>query len=152
MVLNLKNVLRSKVLIILFFLLTSNLHAKNLKNEKSIEVPRLKEGEYAIFLNDTYKVFKTKRFEELEIEVSCFKKNKPRCKAFDFSKIKPKEIKSTQASMNNFAAIHCADISGRNLIALDSKRNEYNFCYFKDGSMANSWSIYFKHHSVPIVK
>jgi hypothetical protein len=41
-VLNLKNVLRSKVLIILFFLFTSNLHAKNLKNEKSIEVPRLK--------------------------------------------------------------------------------------------------------------
>ena len=115
-------------------------------------VPELKTDEYAVFIDEAYKIFKTKTHEEFELETSCFKKDKPECDAYTFAQVKPKNITLKHQGLNNFAAIHCADITGRNLIALDADRKEYNFCFFKDGAMVNSWSVYFKHRPVQVIK
>jgi|GEM_PF-3558438 len=120
--------------------------------KKYATVPSLKKGEYAVFIEDSYKVFKTKKFEDFELETSCFKNEKPKCDAYSFAQVKPKPITLKHEGLNNFAAIHCSEITGKNLIAFDDERKEYNFCLFRDGSMVNSWSVYFKYHPVPVIK
>lgn len=115
-------------------------------------VPKLKSDEYAVFIEDKYRIFKTKKYEELEFDTSCFKGSKPDCDAYKFSQVRPINPPPKHEAMNNFAAIACENITGRNMIALDKDRNEYNFCLFKDGSMVNSWSMYFKYNPVPVIK
>ncbi len=107
--------------------------------------PSFKDDEYAIFLEESYKIFKTKKFEKLELTESCFKKSaKPKCMAYEFSQIRPKKLEMKAPGMNNMSAIHCDEVGGRNLLALDNKNNQYNFCRFDDGSMVNSWSMHYK--------
>ncbi len=119
---------------------------KNLQGSKSefLSPPALKADEYAIFLDESYQVFKTKKFQGLELSEDCVKNNKPKCLAFEFAQIKPKNLTVKYEGYNNFAAIHCASVNGKNLIALDSKNNQYNFCQFSDKSLVNSWSMYYK--------
>lgn len=107
--------------------------------------PIFKDDEYAIFLDESYKVFKTKKIEGLEISENCFKGNKPKCESYEFAQIKPKNLSIKYQGFNNMASIHCEAIGGRNLLALDNKKNHYNFCKFGDQSLVNSWSMYYKH-------
>ena len=123
-----------------------------LKSDLAVKVPPLKNDEYAIFVNNTYEVFKTQNFEQLEIDRRCFKNGKPKCEAYLFSQMKPASINSPDHYIANLGAAHCHAVYGMNLIALDSKRNQYNFCRFKDGSMVNSWSLYFKRNPAEATK
>lgn len=108
--------------------------------------PALNKDEYAIFIKNKYIKFKTKKYEGLELDMSCFTKSiKPVCKAYEFSQIRPKNLKIKNEAMNNFAALTCESVFGSNLLALDFQRNDYNFCRFDDGSMVNSWSLFYKH-------
>lgn len=108
--------------------------------------PIFKDNEYAIFIEDAYRVFKTKQYEKLELSDNCFKASpKPNCQAYEFAQIKPKDLSIKVPGLNNISAIHCESIGGRNLLALDNKNNQYNFCRFSDGSMVNSWSMNYKH-------
>lgn len=116
------------------------------------EKPSLKNGEYAIFIEDQYKIFKTKKFEEIDLTDECLKSGKPKCQAYEFAQIKPKNLSVKYPGFNNFSAIHCDAVGGKNLLALDDKNNHYNFCRFGDGSMANSWSMYYKHFPAKQVK
>ena len=116
------------------------------------EPPKFKDDEYAIFIEDAYQVFKTKKIEKLELSESCFKTSKPKCEAYEFAQIKPKDLSIKAPGMNNKSAIHCEAVGGRNLLALDNKNNQYNFCRFSDGSMVNSWSMNYKHFPQSIVK
>ena len=114
--------------------------------------PQIKDDEYAIFIEDAYQVFKTKNFEKLELSESCFKNAKPKCEAYEFAQIKPKDLSIKVPGLNNKSAIHCEAIGGRNLLALDNKNNQYNFCRFGDGSMVNSWSMNYKHFPQNVIK
>lgn len=116
------------------------------------EPPKFKDDEYAIFIEDSYKVFKTKKYEKLELTEGCFKGTKPKCEAYEFSQIKPKDLSIKAPGMNNKSAIHCEAVGGRNLLALDNKNNQYNFCRFADGSMVNSWSMNYKHFPQNLIK
>lgn len=109
------------------------------------EPPPLKKDEYAIFIEDKYHIFKTKEFEKIELTEGCLKSATPKCQAYEFAQIKPKNLSVKYPGFNNFSAIHCDAVGGKNLLALDDKNNHYNFCRFDDGSMANSWSMYYKH-------
>lgn len=111
--------------------------------------PKVAKGEYAIFLDDEYKIFKTKTVQDIELATDCFKKDKPDCLAYHISQQKPPPLKFIDETINNLAAVNCADLGGKNLIAFDYEHKEYNFCRFTDGSMADSWSMYFKYHPVP---
>lgn len=115
------------------------------------KIPPLKKGEYAVFITDAYVIFKTQKIENLELDTKCFKNNKPQCEAYAMAKIKPKDIESLGGA-TNLAAVNCENMNGRNMIAVDMDRNEYNFCRYKDGSMVNSWSMYKYHNPVPVIK
>ena len=107
--------------------------------------PQFKDDEYAIFLDESYKIFKTKKFEKLELTEACFAKSaRPKCMAYEFAQIRPKKLEMKAPGLNNMSAIHCDEVGGRNLLALDNKNNQYNFCRFDDGSMVNSWSMHYK--------
>lgn len=123
----------------------TNEKSKTQDAEIVLEPPPLEKNEYAIFIEDKYLKFTTKKFQDLELDMSCFKTKTPKCEAFEFSEIKPKSLIMKNEALNNLAAIFCEAVHGRNLLALDRGRNEYNFCRFQDGSMVNSWSLYYKH-------
>lgn len=120
--------------------------------EVSEKIPSLKADEFAIYLEDSYQIFKTKNFEKLELSESCFKNNKPNCIAYHVGSEKLAAAKLSVPNATNLAAINCQNAGGRSLVALDSKHNEYNFCRFSDGSMVTSWSMYFKHNPIPTIK
>ncbi len=111
-------------------------------------VPKLKQGEYAIFIEKNYQIFQTKTVDELELETSCLKSGKPSCEAFQASKTPNPTLKE----VFHPAANHCEAKGGRNLIALDKNKDEYNFCRFKDNSMVNAWSLYLKQNPKKTIK
>ena len=122
------------------------------KDTNSGTIPKLNSDEYAIFIDQSYKIFKTKTFEKLELSENCFKKTKPDCIAFSVSQSKPGPVKITTEGATNLAAINCANLGGKNLIGMNSKRDQFNFCRFEDGSMITSWSMYFKYNPTPVIK
>jgi putative hemolysin len=114
--------------------------------------PKILKDQYTVFFNDKYEIFKTKKFEKLELTESCFKNKKVTCQAYEFAQIKPKSLEIKSPGMNNMSAIHCEAVGGQNLLALDYKNNQYNFCRFGDGSMVNSWSMNYKHFPSNLVR
>jgi len=114
------------------------------KTERNFPTPpAVKKGEYALFLDDKYTTFKTIKWNKYELDTSCFKANKkkPECMAYEYTQIKKKDYQLPDPSMNNAAAFICSKRNGKNLIALDYKKNEIDFCRFPDGSMVNSWNL-----------
>ncbi len=116
--------------------------------------PKVKKGEYALFLKDKYIVFKTQKTSEgFEFDRSCFAKSKkPNCMASTYAKMKAENVQVPHPDMNNRAAFHCAKMNGRNLLAIDFERNEVDFCRFPDNSMVSSWSMYLYHNPMPVIK
>ena len=115
-------------------------------------VPKLNAGEYAVFVEKSYQVFKTKTVSDLEYDLACFSKGTtPTCEAANAAAITtPPKYK--RENLFHPAALFCEARGGRNLIAIDSKHDEYNFCRFKDNSMVNSWAMYLKHNPKKIIK
>lgn len=150
-----------KYFILYVFIVSSTMQASEalksdntLNQNKLSSSPKLKAGEYALFLDDKYTVFKTQKSDNLEFDLSCFKKNakKPDCMALTYAKMKAENVETPHPSMNNMAAFHCTKMKGKNLIAIDAKHNEKDFCRFADNSMVSSWSMYLKHNPVPVIK
>lgn len=116
------------------------------------QVPALKAGEYAVFVDKGYEIFKTKEVNELEYDTSCFKAGKtPSCEAAKAA-VLATPPKYKQENLFHPAAQFCEARGGKNLIALDHKKDEYNFCRFKDRSMVNSWAMYLKHNPKKTIK
>lgn len=116
------------------------------------QVPALKAGEYAVFVDKGYEIFKTKEVNELEFDTSCFKVGKtPSCEAAKAAAVTTPPKYATE-NMFHPAALYCEARGGKNLIALDHKKDEYNFCRFKDKSMVNSWAMYLKHNPKKTIK
>jgi len=122
------------------------------RSSSIISPPKLKSDEYAVFYNDSYQIFKTTKIEQLEFSTNCLKNKKLDCEAYRLSQLKNVKIKLKDPQMQNWGALYCEAIHGRNLIALDQKGNQSNFCRFEDGSLVNSWSLYFKNTKRPMVK
>ncbi|KHD88562.1 MAG: hypothetical protein OM95_08645 [Bdellovibrio sp. ArHS] len=96
---------------------------------------------------------KTKKYEEvkiftqdgLKISSNCIKKGKPDCEALRVGLGSAKE-KPQGPVLGNPAARYCAAFNAGNRILKDEKNNEYDYCVFSDGSMIDSWSLYYRHH------
>ncbi|MNK92137.1 hypothetical protein D3C87_1122550 [compost metagenome] len=105
-----------------------------------VTVPKLEKDQYAIFLNEKYEVFKTEKQDGLEFKQGCLKDKN--CQALKASQGKT----TTAAKSQSFhpAASFCKARGGKNLVATNNLRDEFNFCQFSDGSMVTSWSLYNK--------
>lgn len=135
-----------------------------------IKVPKLKKDEVAIFDNDRYVVTKFVKFENVEFDEACLKKNKERktdskqssqkmnkdtkgadkskggCEAFRLSqeKIEFPNPKDTEF-MNHPAASYCTNLSGRAIVGIAADGAEVDLCKFSDNSYFKSWGAFYRH-------
>lgn len=115
-----------------------------------VEKPKIQPDEYVFFLKDKYHVFKIVEYSGLKLSSNCFgnrnkknksTQNKPKCQAFEVSKIKVKDLFKEKYGGTNPASLHCSRMMGESLIAYDSLKNEYDYCRFADNSLVSSWSM-----------
>lgn len=84
--------------------------------------------------------------EGVTLSKSCLKSGKMKCQAWDavLNRRTPTPTPGVGV-IGNPAARYCHDHNANNRIVLDAKKNEYDYCVFSDGSMIDSWSLYYKH-------
>lgn len=76
--------------------------------------------------------------DKVKINSLCSKLDK-KCKALIATKIKLTKTKHQDGS--HPASIGCERKGGESIILQDEKRNDYDYCLFKDGSMIDSWDL-----------
>ncbi len=134
--------------LLIIFLFASNVYA----GSGPVKVPKLANAEFAVFDGTKYRKFSTFIAYGLKLSSECKPKKGPIiCKAFEASTKKIEKIISPASQMNP-ASILCNQLGGKNLIALNNAREEFNYCEFEDRSMANSWSLYYKFYPKNIMK
>ena len=76
--------------------------------------------------------------DNVKINSLCLKLDK-KCKALMATKLKINKVKHQDGS--HPASVGCEQKGGESIILQDDKRNDYDFCLFKDGSMIDSWDL-----------
>lgn len=132
---------------------TTKKKSKNFSEFKPAPVPqKILENQFAIYNPETdkYDFIISDRFEGSVFSDNC--KNK-KCEAYLAFQRKVVDLsEAPHPTMFNPAAILCKDLGGVNLIAINSKKAEENFCKFKDASYINSWDLYNKKFPVKVIK
>ncbi|WP_413581998.1 DUF333 domain-containing protein [Bdellovibrio sp. HCB288] len=96
--------------------------------------------------NDKYEQIKFKTYEKANINEACFKGGKPSCKAWTVFTGKAKTpTKNPTPLAGNPAALYCWDVGAKNRILKAQNNDQYDACVFDDGSMIDSWDLYYKH-------
>jgi uncharacterized protein len=83
------------------------------------------------------------KYNDLLISDNCIQNNK--CDALKIFKASPKSIKLSNVIQGNYAGAYCKKLQGTILILIDEKKNEYEFCQFKDKSLISAWKLYNEH-------
>lgn len=127
--------------------------SKNSSEFKPAAVPqKIAENQFAIYNPETdkYDFIVSDKLEGSVFSDNC--KNK-KCEAYLALQRKVVDLsEAPHPTMFNPAAILCKDLGGVNLIALNSKKAEENFCKFKDASYVNSWDLYYKKFPSKVIK
>ena len=97
-----------------------------------------------LYNGKTYDRLKFTQIEEVYVNDVCVKNKK--CLALVALKTKKTLPPSNTGLAGNPASTYCTTQNGVPRILKDDKRNEYDFCLFKDGSLADSWEMYSKHY------
>lgn len=124
---------------VLFFLIVSQ---SLLAAEKTVPLPKIQDGEFAVFDGTQYRKFKVFDSDGLTFSTDC-KLSAMKCKAVEVAQKKNTKIENPEHGISPASQL-CSLVDGKNLIAFNSKKEEYNFCEFEDHSLVNSWSLYYK--------
>ncbi len=110
-----------------------------------IHIPNVKKGSFAFFDGQKYKIFEVFETEELKLSSDCKVKppKKMSCQAYQAVTGKIKETQSSEEAVSP-ASVLCTQLGGKNFIAFNEKKEQYNFCRFEDQSLINSWSLFYK--------
>ncbi len=133
-------------IIVLGLIFSGSVHAV----EKNVPLPTIKDGEFAVFDGTNYKKFKVFESEGLRFSTDC-KTKKMKCKAVEASAKQIDKIQNPTPRISPASQL-CSIVEGKNLIAFNQKKEEYNFCQFEDGSFVNSWSLYYKFFPKTVIK
>ena len=87
----------------------------------------------------------SKKVELIKIDGIYFSKNceEKTCEAFK-SLSKKVDFKIQSKIRRHPASLTCFNLGGKNILLRDEKKNEWDFCIFKDQSMINSWALHKK--------
>lgn len=110
------------------------------------------EASLKVFDGKSYQPFKVQEYQQLKLSAECFKGQKPDCEAWKVAQKKASKTNLPQALGGNPAARYCLDAGGENRIAKSDDGTEYDYCRFKDGSMIEAWSLYFKFNPASVRK
>ncbi len=109
-----------------------------------ISVPHLNVGEYAFYNGSQYKIFKIIETEGLKLSSDCkVNTGKMKCQAYTASTRSMPDVQFSDARITPASQL-CSQLNGKNFIAFGSKKEELNYCQFADGSLVNSWSLFYK--------
>lgn len=105
-----------------------------------------------VFDGKSYQPFKVQEYQQLKLSTNCFKGQAPRCEAWKAAQKKVSRTTLPQALAGNPAARYCLDAGGENRITKSDDGTEFDYCRFKDGSMIESWGLYFKFNPASVRK
>ncbi len=129
--------------------------AVSLAERKTVSLPTMKADQFALYNQGHYQIFSLLEVDGLKLDESCKSKLKPTCAAYQVG-INGKvnhQVNHKNGEFNGSPASQfCSDLGGANLIALNSQKQEFNFCEFKDGSLVNSWSLYYKRNPKNVIQ
>lgn len=95
---------------------------------------------------------KTKAYDSLQfvkidkvwVSEACAKNKN--CDALKTLKTKVQMKKTESPLLGNPGSTYCLSQKGVARILKDAKGNEYDYCLFNDGSLIDSWNLYYAHH------
>ncbi|QDK38016.1 DUF333 domain-containing protein [Bdellovibrio sp. NC01] len=97
--------------------------------------------------NEKYREVKISEYQGAKIGADCIKSGKPSCQAWTAYTGKPatESTKPNTTLAGNPAAQYCWDLKAKNRILKEKDGKQYDYCVFEDGSMIDSWTLYYKH-------
>lgn len=84
-------------------------------------------------------------YQNFHLSDNCFKSSGPKCDSFEATKKKIERTISKNQSVGHPAARYCHDKNGVVRILIDENKKQYDYCLFNDGSMIDSWDLYYEH-------
>ncbi|MNK01197.1 hypothetical protein D3C87_189920 [compost metagenome] len=97
--------------------------------------------------NDKTKAYDSLSFVKINkawVSESCAKKST--CSALTALKKKVTIKPNESGFFGNPGSAYCLSQGGVARILKDAKNSEYDYCLFPDGSMIDSWNMYYAHH------
>lgn len=95
----------------------------------------------------SFKEIQVLKFEGANISASCVRGKVAKCDAWSaFQKKAKYPDRKKIGAVGNPSAIYCAAYKAQNIIFLDSKKREFDFCVFADSSAIDAWDLYNAHH------
>lgn len=99
----------------------------------------------------TFKMYDGDRYVEVNIQQQgklrltsdCFKGKAPKCDAFTASTKKVVAREPQNSTHGHPAVRYCHDKGGFARILISADNKQYDYCRFNDGSMVDSWDLYY---------
>jgi hypothetical protein len=92
------------------------------------------------------KEIKIIKHEGFRISQTCVKALSVKCDAWSALQNKRGFERKDIGTIGNPAASYCASYKAKNIIFINSKKQEFDYCYFSDNSVVDAWDLYNKHH------
>lgn len=86
-------------------------------------------------------------YNKLHLTKDCLKGSAPKCLAFEATKKKGTLAKPEIKLLGDPASRYCHGKQGVSRILESSDKKQYDYCLFSDGSMIDSWDLYYLHFS-----
>ncbi len=123
-----------------------------MKPAKAVELPKISEGELAVFDGEKYKKFRIFTEEGLSFSEDCkVKSGKMKCLAYLASVTKLDKALNLEPRISP-ASLLCTHLEGVSYLAINFKKEELNYCEFSDGSYVGSWALFYKFFPKNIIK
>ncbi len=98
-----------------------------------------------VWKDDKYVQVVIKEHAGLHLSDTCLKKSPVVCEAFSATKVATKPSLAKTGTAGHPASRYCHDKNGSVRILISEDNKQYDYCLFKDGSMVDSWDLYYKH-------
>ena len=105
-----------------------------------------------LWKDDKYIPVVIKEHQGLHLSDVCLKKSPANCDAFNATKVVTTASATRTGTVGHPASRYCHDKNGVVRILISNDNKQYDFCLFKDGSMIDSWELYYKHFPKEVIK
>lgn len=103
---------------------------------------------------ETFKISKAGKYTDVQVQehlglhitADCTKSKPPKCDALEATKEKVLSKGSKAPFIGHPASNYCKSKNGSSRILIGKDNKQYDYCLFQDGSMIDSWDLYYKHY------
>jgi putative hemolysin len=98
-----------------------------------------------VYEGKAYVDVQVQEYDHMQMTKDCFKGKTPACDAFSATKKKVTPREPQTDMIGHPAVRYCHDKGGVARILISADNKQYDYCKFKDGSMIDSWHLYYHH-------